>query len=250
MLDLSKQASRPHVIVGTPTPGGGNQMGYFVSILGLLQATDPERVLPQFVPSTGSNIAENQNALVDVMDERGATHLLLVENDMAFPGDALMRLLSHDKDIVGATYPYKDHDLLARVFAGEEGAMLRYMGKEIDGTDITYESLAQGERLKAVEFLPMGLMLLSMKAVNAVRERVRESVGIPQDIKSIAFYHSVAFDVTRPEKRAITTTTDSVFCRNAREAGMDIWCDAPLSLAMEHIGTANFGLLPVNRAPL
>lgn len=35
------------------------------------------------------------------------THIMWIDSDMSFPPDGLVRLLAHDKDIVGAFYPQK-----------------------------------------------------------------------------------------------------------------------------------------------
>ena len=43
--------------------------------------------------------------------------------------------------------------------------------------------------------------------------------------------------------RGFITTTDSAFCHAAREAGLKVWCDARLSIGVEHVGDMNFGLV-------
>jgi hypothetical protein len=45
-----------------------------------------------------------EKLLHDVVELWGATHVLWLDTDMAFPADAALRLLAHDVDIVAANY--------------------------------------------------------------------------------------------------------------------------------------------------
>lgn len=240
MLDLTKP--RPKVLIASPHAGHGH-MAYFKSIHAIFAATSPETCIMRWEGCAGSNIAENQNTLVDLAQEKDVDYILFVETDMAFPGEALTLLLSHKKDIVGCVYPFKDHDLLARNLADQK-ANLRYMGHEEDGSDITFLSLVEGDAVRKVEFVPMGLTLISMNAINAVQayRTAQSTPPLPEGMKAAVFVHGEA--AITGHKRTLVTTTDSTFCHNARKAGFDIWLDARLSLLVEHVGQSNFGMLP------
>lgn len=240
MLDLTKPKRPIKVIVGSPV-GESVKPGYMVSMLGLFGSLNPDEVLMQPVPIQGSNIAENQNSLVDQAIERGADYIFLVETDMGFPANSLGQLLSHGKDIVGATYAYKDRDVMAKLLRGDK-IHYRYMGHELEAKEITLESLIRGEPLRRVSFIPMGLTLISMKAVEAVEKLMHERTAAPEGKRAPVFFHNVSYPLDR--KRGINSTTDSAFCSAARDAGLDVWLDARLSLQVEHIGDACFGLLP------
>lgn len=242
MLDLNKKPI--FVIVGSPT-SGENKMAYTLSLCGIFGATNPEKVRPQLVPCAGSNIAENQNCLADKAEELGADYLLMLETDMAVPPDALVRLVSHGVDIVGAVYPFKDHDLLASLYRGEDRP-LRLMGHKRGGVPIRVEDLIEAPdgALIEMDFVPMGLTLISVKALGAVRAWMKERHPPPagmEDKPAPAFYHPIAY--TAEHKRGFIPTTDSAFCGAARDAGLQVWCDPKLSLGVEHVGDMNFGLV-------
>lgn len=66
------------------------------------------------IGTAGAYIEDNRNGVVEYALATGIdfTHLLWIDGDMIFPGDALLRLLAAEKDIVGANYrtrtpPYK-----------------------------------------------------------------------------------------------------------------------------------------------
>lgn len=239
MLDLTKSAPLK-IIVGSPL-GENLKPGYMISMMGLMGSLSPERVLLRPVPCMGSNIAENQNCIVDAGHETGADYILFVEADMAFPKHALAQLLSHEKEIVGCTYAYKDRDLLPKRMRGD-AITYRIMGHEYGASEITLESLIRGEPLRRVDFVPMGLTLISMKAIRAVQEVIAEKTGAPDGKPGPAFFHNITYPLDRD--RGIVSTTDSAFCATAREAGFDVWLDARLSLQLEHIGDCAYGLLP------
>ncbi len=52
----------------------------------------------------GSMITTGKNRLVQYARENKADYILLVDSDMMFPKDGLVRLLAHEKDIVGCIY--------------------------------------------------------------------------------------------------------------------------------------------------
>lgn len=241
MLDLNKKPIS--VVIGTPT-SGENKMAYTLSLAGIMGHTNPQVVRPQIVPCAGSNIAENQNCLADKAEELGADYLLFLETDMAVPPHALMQLVSRGVDIVGAVYAFKDHDLLASLYRGEERP-LRMMGHKIGGVPIKVEDLFEADgALIEMNYVPMGLTLISMNAIRIVRAWMKETFPPPADLAhklAPAFYHAIAYTEEHP--RGFITTTDSSFCAAAREAGLKVWCDPKLSLGVEHVGDMNYGLV-------
>ncbi len=58
------------------------------------------------IGTSGCYIEDNRNGSVEYALKTGIPfdYLLWIDGDMIFPGDALLRLLAHDKDIVGANY--------------------------------------------------------------------------------------------------------------------------------------------------
>lgn len=239
MLDLTN-TSPLKVVIGSPI-GENIKAAYLISVMGLMGSLDPSRVLLRYVPSAGSNIAENQNCIVDAAEKLGADYVFLIENDMGVPKHALVQLLSHQKDVVGCTYAFKERDLLARKLRGEN-VTFRMMGHEADGLPITLESLIKGEPLRTVNFIPMGCTLISMTAINAVRDLVAQETSAPEGKRAPAFFHNISYPLDNP--RGVISTTDSSFCHKARDAGVDVWLDARLSLQLEHIGDCAYGLIP------
>lgn len=248
LLDLTVPPRVPKIIVGSPTYGAA-QDAYVETIMRIMASFDGRAVKLLYVPCNGSNIAENQNVLAGKVEETGADYLLLVETDMGVyrAEQALPRLLAHNKDIAGATYMFKDARVLSRLLAGES-VEPRFMGHKLGGAPVTYADLAAND-LIAMDFIPMGLTLISANALYKVRDALRTTLAPPAGMehkKPPFFYHGVSYP--EESERAVVATTDSTFCATARQAGLEIWCDGPLSLMCTHVGTANYGLQPVEVA--
>lgn len=241
MLNLTR-TDPPKVLMGMPN-GGTCHVQHMYWQTGILGSMNPAETQIIQGHCAGSNIAFNQNKLARRAIVEGFDYLFLVETDNVGPYDALKRLLAHDKDIVGATYQWKEPDLISSLLNGEDRHP-RYMGHELDDTEITLAGLISNEeRLRRVRFVPMGCTLISVKALKAVSALVAEKTRAPEGKWGPPFTHNVTYAQDSDEGQI--STTDSAFCGDAREAGYDIWLDADLSLMMNHRGDADFMVKPV-----
>lgn len=230
------------VLVGSPT-SGTEYAAYKQSVFRLVGACNPDHIWVVPHDCEGSNIAGNQNKLARMACEEGFDYLMLAETDVAFPSHALAQLLSHGKDIIGCSTPWKERELLAARLNGADRAP-RYMGHELDDAEITMASLIDGAPLRQVKFVPMGLTLISTRAIKLISEYRREH-ALPADVRAKAegkfvpvFTHFECYPEDSEE--GVISTTDSAFCMSARDAGLEIWLDARLSLWIEHVGTCNY----------
>lgn len=230
------------VLVGSPTTGS-EYAAHKQSIFRMVGASNPEEAWVVPHDCEGSNIAGNQNELAKMAVDQGFDYLLLAETDVSFPSHALAQLLSHGKDIIGCSTPWKERDVLMARLDGAD-RVPRFMGHEMDDTEITMASLLEGEPIRRVKFVPMGLTLISTKAIRQISEHRRNNV-LPESLrpkaegKFVPVFTHVECYPTDTDK-GIISTTDSAFCSDARDAGFDVWLEARLSLWIEHIGTCNY----------
>ena len=132
-----------------------------------------------------------------------ATHILQIDSDMMFPMDGLERLLSHDKDIVGAFYnkrvpPYET------------------VGHLLHAPDISKGGLYPAD------LMPHGFVLIKREVF--------------EKLKSPWYYES--FDpacVTEKDPDGLVGE-DVNFSRDCVKAGIEMWCDADLTFECAHIG--------------
>jgi hypothetical protein len=144
----------------------------------------------------GISHSRNQHVHEVLAAPQQFTHLLWIDSDMAFPTDALVRLLAHDKDIVGAFYMQK-----------AEPYKIVGRPKDLSDTSIT--------GLKEAELLGGGFVL--------VKREVYEKIPYP-------WYE----ERHTPPREFISE--DVMFCHKCRAAGIEMWADMDLSLEMGHSG--------------
>jgi Anp1 len=156
--------------------------------------------------------AESRNQMTAAALAEGAEWLLWIDADMVFPPDALVRLLAHNVDIVGADYrrrapPYPR------------------IGKPITTLeawrDIHKTPLVVPSRLTEVTMLGLGLML--------VKAEVLQRMGQP------SFIRAWLLDQATPTNPTGFSTEDGYLCGHARHLGYKVWCDLDLSNDVGHI---------------
>lgn len=189
----------PKVAIGIPYYESMKPAMFFSSLDLVHRSSGKVMMLP--IGCTGAYTEENRNGVVEHAMQMGVDWdwLLWIDTDMKFPGDALLRLLAHDKDIVGANYrqrrpPYK------------------YTGVYADHTD-THLMEPGLHRMKQIA---TGLLLTRFEIY---RHMQREGMEW--------------FPAASPKKAA---RDDIAFCRQAEALGYEIWCDHDLTKEVAHCG--------------
>jgi len=89
--------------IGLPLVDSDVPAQFAISMLAMDKPEDWTLFVPRFPAGKFvESIASVRNDLVEQALEHGCTHLLMCDTDQVYPQDALMRLLEHDKRIVGA----------------------------------------------------------------------------------------------------------------------------------------------------
>lgn len=156
-----------------------------------------------FEMQSSSNLPQLRHDLaVNAITKHDATHILWVDTDMGFPRDGLHRLLAHDKEIVGCTYP-------------------RRLGSHFSSaTDLD----AQPFKASAT-----GLVLAGVIGFGFLLTRASVFEG---DYDMPLFAHH--------DERGYCTE-DVTFCHKARARGHEIWVDLDLSKEIRHVGSISLG---------
>jgi hypothetical protein len=199
-----------------------------------------------------SMIAHGRNSSVQLALDGGASHVLFVDSDMKLPPDALVRLLSHEVDIVGATYNRRvkeadgSYRTLGKFLTPSEGgagvqgvlheAQLLPGGVMLVKADV-YRALgwpwyAEAYRWDAPDGLSAFKAMLRDYYADVPPESVLDSLdGSP--LGDWITTHNV-MNHERAEDRLFSE--DYGFCRKARRAGFRIWCDLSLTNDTAHLG--------------
>lgn len=156
-----------------------------------------------------SLITAARNNLVRRAREAGADYALFVDSDMQFPPDALVRLVTHDKDVVAATYNKRVPPF---------STLGNFRG----------EIRTEHKGLIEADSLPTGLMLIRM----AVFDRFRAP-----------WFRESYEDEFRTDSNPDGVVGEDInFCRSVRKSGLKVWCDIDLTYEMVHIGERHIGM--------
>jgi hypothetical protein len=162
--------------------------------------------------SSGTLIFDQRNNLVKTALEIKADYLLFVDADMRFPKDTLLKLMAHDKDIIGVNATTRSEPVkptAKNIHINEDGS--------IDWMPI-FSNAKSG--IDMADGIGCGVMLIKRQVVEALEEPY--------------FYFEQL-----PGNKLLGE--DIYFCVKAKDAGFDTWVDHDLSKQIKHIGQYVYG---------
>ena len=158
------------------------------------------------VPSSSLLVSE-RNRLLEAFWLSDCSHILCIDSDIGWPKEAVAAMIGQEKDFIAGVYPSKDaiDTYIFRPQMNENG------------------SIVNEKHLLKMDYIPAGFMLLSRKCVQKMREKFPDLHYKPKDPRN---FSDEAYCLFNTEvKDGEFWGEDYVFCRRAREAGIDIWVD-------------------------
>lgn len=248
---LPKAPKQLRVAICTPTPGYIHARTA-TALMAMTAAAGAAGLGLMSLTLEGSMITKSRNDIVDMALKHDADYLLFVDGDMIFPPDTLQRLLSHQKDIVGATYCKRvpPFETLGKIFP-RNGA-----------DDVSMEEFAKGGLFEAA-LMPGGLMLIKADVFRKVpRLWYFETYKSPGATGTEAMKEYIRYNFAREVPEEVLSSLDGTalsrwldedrdlpgayeyeyfsedynFCRKARRTGFKIFCDLSLTYEVRHIG--------------
>ena len=208
-----------HVFIATPAYSGKVNIPYTLSFAQTIQVLTQNQIkVTPYITASGSLLVAERNRIVEEFWNSEATHLLCIDGDLGWPAAAVMAMLDSEKEFVAGCYPAR-------------GAENTFLFRPVKNKD---SSLVSDKHLLKMEYIPAGFMLISRSAIRKMRKKFPELYFEPkaaQDInpkKGFCFFNTEVWE-------GEFWGEDYVFCRKAREAGIDIWVD-PL-IQFDHDGT-------------
>lgn len=152
------------------------------------------------VVASGSVLFQLRNTLISQNGELEYDYYLFVDDDTAFSADHVVRLISIKKDIVGSACARKGK------FTYCAGSFKEVDGVKVEG--VTEDSPLGTRGVNKVDWMGMAFTKISKQAL--------EKMG-----DGLWFRH----EFFENEGKKDQTGEDVGFCMNAKEAGIDIYCD-------------------------
>jgi hypothetical protein len=174
----------------------------FASVNAMCLHARANGVMMALIQTDRSPVASARNDLARKALITGTDWALFVDSDMVMPHDAITRLLSRGKDVVGTFYcmripPYESTGVLLDQYAKPVGL----------------------QRAKQFGF---GLVLMHIDVLRAL--------SAPWFIHQWGVESAIA-----PDNLDGEISEDVYFCQRARHAGIELWADLDLSYDMGHV---------------
>jgi hypothetical protein len=202
---VEKIVQKKHVLIAIPT-ALNIEPSTFKAIYDLII---PDNIEPHFQFFYGYNVDQVRNLIAEWVVKGPYDYLFSVDYDISFKPDTLVKMLSHDKDIVTGIYRQRnmDHQILEVFEPNDKGGFTHMAWDKIKDKSL-FEIGACG----------FGCVL--------IKKKVMVDIGYPQFKYHAALNHAETF------------SEDLDFCRKARAKGFKLFADT--SIVCEHTGKIVF----------
>lgn len=189
----------------------------------------------QMTPLIGDSlVCRARNSLTRLFMESDCTHMLFIDSDLTFSPEQIIRLMSHDVEVVGGLYCKKqdgpDAELVINVCANPI---------QIDG--------GTKDGLMTVRYVGTGFLLVEKSVIQRMIDKWPEiAYKEDPDHKKTAWdiWHSGVYDYAANgypndwPRRYLSE--DWWFCQRCQDLGIKVWVDRRVSL--KHTGSIAFPL--------
>lgn len=209
------------VMIATPAYAGKVDIPYALSLANTISSLQMNQIEVQpLITSSGSLLVAERNRIVQSFWESDCTHLLCIDADLGWPAQAVLAMLESKKEFVAGCYPARNPLKTAKEFLFRP----EYQNNG---------SLIQEKHLIKMQYIPAGFMLIARSVIKKMRDKHPDLYYEPKDKRNnpepgYCFFNTEVYE-------GEFWGEDFVFCRKAREAGVEIWVD-PL-IQFDHAGT-------------
>ena len=209
------------MMIASPCHHGKVDTAFTLSLIQSLHMLDHVGIQTNvLLPTTGSLLSKERNDILEAFWQSDCTHLLCIDSDLGWEADAPLRLLNYDVDIVAGVYPARrNSDTIPKYtfipMLNDDHAVKQHDQKPLIG----------------MQGVPAGFMMISRECIKKMRDFYPEKkyTGSNNFDSAYCFFNTELRDGSMWGE-------DYIFCKNAIEAGIEIWCDPMLQFV--HAGVS------------
>ena len=255
----SKANDTPKIrlVIATPSYGGGIQAHYLISLISTIELLREKGIEYEVSILPGDSLVQRaRNALVaKFLSNPKNTHLLFIDSDIHWNPIEILKLLSHNKPLVGGIYPKKawNWDKLKDIETFKENTKNAYNKgiTEIDliehnllNYDINYlpgnKSGSVNNNLIELRHIATGFMMIQRATLERMIECFGDEIKYTDDCGALqesenAFLYAF-FDCKIKKDHYLSE--DWLFCDRWRQLGGQVYAD--ISIALSHLGYSAF----------
>ena len=238
---------RPSLMIATPMYGGMCTGSFMVGVLQTINKMQSMGIQVYFVQmGNESLITRARNELTRIFLEHNFTHLMFIDADIGFDGEAVAQLMVANKDIACGIYPKKEVDWNAvekAVAEGKTTGLKDYSGAFVLNFDSTLGEKLHTDETGCVEVRHggTGFMLIKRSVFDALSDKV--PTYRPSTIKDANGNYLKPevkeFFATSIDESGCLLSEDYHFCELWKKNGGKIHANPFIKL--EHVGTYVYG---------
>lgn len=215
------QIPEPYILLGTPAYGSMVHTDYLHSVIDFMKTG---LQVATFTIGNESLITRGRNTILSYFYKHPEfTHLLFLDADIGITAESVVKLIAHQKPVIGAPVPLKG-------LHPQTGEKVYNVG-DILSTSRTDPNLVTTNRLGTAVFM------LNREAVNALVDGA-DQYGSSDITRGVTLDQTMydVFQVGVIEGNYLSE--DYFVCNTLMERGFDVWVDK--SLVVRHNGNVNF----------
>lgn len=195
------------LFIATPAYSGKVNVQYALSLGDTNVLLQSKGYRPEiYISTSGSLLVAERNRILEKFWQSGCDKLLCIDADLGWPAEAVLAFLESDKEFIAGVYP-------ARKCTG-----FTFRPKLRENQSIITDGALLG-----MEYIPAGFMMISRSALQKMRDKFPELYYSPKDSRAETESTYCLFNTEVWDGEF--WGEDYVFCRKAREAGVEIWVD-------------------------
>jgi len=244
--DLQKQFAATRVHIATPCYGGMINAQYVTSLLQTVH------VLRSFNVDVVINFIRNEalvtrgrNTLVaKFMYDTDATHLFFIDADIEWSAESVLRLIAHDKDVIGGAYPMKtiNWDAINHAAAKGKTELQNFASTYVLNFMENEQDLVKDQDVVEVKDLGTGFLMIKRNVIERLQSAMPElkyrNQPYLQKGEEIGEFCYGLFDTMVDPETDYYLSEDYAFCRRFQSIGGQIHVDRQIEL--NHIGSYQF----------
>ena len=251
---------KPVIYILTPCYGSVCYVNYVYSLMMTLEMFRQYKITAnvEFCKSDSLVTRARNNLIAKAMNDPNMTHILFIDNDISWEPFDILKLLLHDKNIVGGIYPLKNYHWNKLLENNGESVknMIEKKNKSQLSDFINDENMIQynllnyninyksneikiEKNLTEVKHIPTGFMLLKRSVIEKMQEAY-PSTKYTDDVHFLTEeenkYCYALFDCGVEDKHYFSE--DWMFCHRWSKMGGKLWID--ISINLTHTGIEDY----------
>ena len=244
--ELRARFAAARVHIATPCYGGMINAQYVTSLLQTVHVlrTFHIDVVINFIRNEAL-VTRGRNTLVaKFMFDTDATHLFFIDADIEWQPESVLRLIAHDKDVIGGAYPMKtiNWEAINKAAAKGKTDLQNFASTYVLNFIEAEQDLNKNADVLEVKDLGTGFLMIKRDVIERLQDAMPElryrNQPYLQKGEDIGEFCYGLFDTMVDAETEYYLSEDYAFCRRFQSIGGKIHLDRQIEL--NHIGSYQF----------